>query len=422
MSTFLFFTHHTLNLLWGVVLSASFCGVRFTRKNTLLIFIIFTACGIAQLSTLVLSGGTELLVWKLYPLIVHLPLVFLLCFVFKKRLITAIVSFSLAYLCCQPSKWFGLRTATLIQNNTVVWLVKIFIAILVTGLLLRYFSTYIANLFNRNTRSVLIFGSIPLFYYGFDYVVGIYTNLWTTHYMLASELLSLSLCIFFMLFTAIYYKEYEQKIEAEHKEQIISITAEQRAKEIEAFRRSNLETSLLRHDMRLMLSNLSLCITEDDKQQALKMISGFSQQIEATALHRYCKNATLNYILTNFENKCTENNVDFHVEIGIDDLPVDEILFSSIISNALDNALNAQNKMPASERQVKLMLKNSGGKLLLSVKNPFRYAPVFVDGLPAANQKGHGYGTQSILYMTEKLGGKCQFTTKDHQFILRVIL
>ena len=68
------------------------------------------------------------------------------------------------------------------------------------------------------------------------------------------------------------------------------------------------------------------------------------------------------------------------------------------------------------------MLKDSGGKLLLSVKNTFNGTPVFIDGLPTTNKKGHGYGTQSIRYMTEKLGGKCQFSTQDNIFILRVVL
>ncbi|MGI6772411.1 MAG: GHKL domain-containing protein [Acutalibacteraceae bacterium] len=35
---------------------------------------------------------------------------------------------------------------------------------------------------------------------------------------------------------------------------------------------------------------------------------------------------------------------------------------------------------------------------------------------------GHGLGTQSIKYVTEKLNGNCQFVAKDGQFALRVVL
>jgi hypothetical protein len=68
------------------------------------------------------------------------------------------------------------------------------------------------------------------------------------------------------------------------------------------------------------------------------------------------------------------------------------------------------------------MLKSSQGKLLLSVKNPIQKKPVFSDGLPITNQDGHGYGTQSIRYMTERLGGNCQFNAQDNVFITRVII
>lgn len=68
------------------------------------------------------------------------------------------------------------------------------------------------------------------------------------------------------------------------------------------------------------------------------------------------------------------------------------------------------------------MLKTSGGKILLSVKNPVSEPPYFVDGLPVSKREGHGYGTQSIRYMTERLNGKWQFSVKNNTFILKVII
>lgn len=422
MDTILFYLHHALTLLWGIVLSVSFCGIKFTKRNTIFTVLIFVLCGISELATLMLSGGIEWTVWKLYPLIVHLPLIVMLCLLFQKKTITVIAAVSLAYLCCQPSKWFGLFIASFTDNSAIVWVSKIIIAAAVVIIVLHFFSYYISNIFNKDARSILTFSCAPMFYYVFDYIVGIYTNLWVEYALVVSEFLAFSLYIFFMLFCVVYYREYEKKLEAEHKEQIIRITAQQQAKEVKTIKESTLETSLLRHDMRLMLSNLSLCIEQNDTQQALKIISGFAKQVEATSLHRYCKNDTINYILMNFENQCKEASVDFQASVQLDTLHVDEILFSSIISNALDNALNAQTELPVSARQIKLMLKDADGKLLLSVKNPVKTAPVFVDGLPSTNKAGHGYGTQSIRYMTEKLGGKYQFTSEEDLFILRIVI
>lgn len=113
-------------------------------------------------------------------------------------------------------------------------------------------------------------------------------------------------------------------------------------------------------------------------------------------------------------------NSSFEHEVKIDHLAVDVNMFSAILSNALDNALDAQKELPQESRSVRLMLKTSGGKLLLSVENPIAAAPRFADGLPVSKKEGHGYGTQSIRYMTERLGGKWQFSVKESTFIQRL--
>lgn len=420
METILFFSHYAFILLFGVILSFSFCGLRFVKKTVIYALLTFAFCGILQIVVFYLLGEAN--TWKLYPIIVHLPLGVLLCALFKKRVITVLAAISLSYLCCQPSKWIGLLLEAVTQNNVIVFSAKILVALSVALVFIRFLSSYISEIFNKDSRSVLIFSFVPLIYYLFDYTVSIYTNLWDTHYRIVAEFLAFFLCMIFVAFCVIYYKEYEKKVDAERKEQIVEITLQQQAREIEAIKKSNLETRLLRHDMRLLLANLALTIKQGDKETSLKMISGFTKEVEANSLYRYCENDTVNYIIANFENKCRQSAVHFDATVDIEKLSVDEVLFSSIISNALDNALNAQTVLPEEERQIKLMLKDSDGKLLLSVKNPFKVKPVFVDGIPISDKKGHGYGTQSIRYLTEKLGGKCQFTLQNNTFILRIVL
>lgn len=45
-----------------------------------------------------------------------------------------------------------------------------------------------------------------------------------------------------------------------------------------------------------------------------------------------------------------------------------------------------------------------------------------VDAMPQTQESGHGFGTQSIRYMTEKLKGNCQFVADEQYFILRIVL
>jgi sensor histidine kinase regulating citrate/malate metabolism len=126
--------------------------------------------------------------------------------------------------------------------------------------------------------------------------------------------------------------------------------------------------------------------------------------------------------LSDFAAKCHSKDISFLHTVELNDIYVDEILFASILSNALDNALNAQTQVPIAERQIRLTLRSSHGKLLLSVENPTVQIPVFSDGIPVTSRPGHGYGTQSIRYMTERLGGNCQFSIQGNLFVVRVII
>ena len=421
MEAVFYYAHYILLLAFGVVLSFAFGGIRLPeRENLRRMAVLFVLCGLLQLVAYL--AFDEQTVWKLYPLITHVPIGAVLCLVYRRNIVTALAAVSSAYLCCQPAKWLGLLCYSLTHSAVAQGVVRSLTLVAVGGVVLCCLAPTLSRLFLKDRKSAAIFGSVPLVYYLYDYSMGIYTDFWTTNDRVAAEFLPFFLCVAFLLFCFAYYKEYEQKADAENKEQLIRLAVEQQRREVEAVKRSENELRILRHDMRMLLGNLSVCIENNDRETAREMISAYTSYIEGTKVDYYCANAIVNYILTDFANKCKEKQVAFTCVAGGEELAVDEILFSSILSNALDNALNAQEEMAEDRRRVELMLKLVNGKLLLSVKNPTATVPVFVDGLPLSARKGHGYGTRSIRYMTERLGGHCQFSVQDGLFILRVVL
>lgn len=412
--------HGLVLLLFGIFLSASFAGIAPTKKN-LSAIAIFCAV-IAVIQAVLHAIVEEPLMWKLYPLISHLPLILFFVLFFHKRVVTAIVSVFTTYLFCQPAKWFAVLINTLYEDAILEYCVRITVLLGVFVITVAYISRSLAEIFEKDTKSVCIFASIPTIYYIFDYATAVYTSVWLDNNRIAAEFLPFFLCIMFTIFCIVYYREHEKKSDAERNEQIIRVTVEQQAKELEAIRRSEHEIRMLRHDLRLLLSTLSVCVETDDKSTAKDLINSYTEQVDRSKPKRFCANDTINYILADFDAKCEAHEVKFSYSVGVDHISVNEIMFSSILSNALDNALNAVIELPVQMRSVSLMLKTVDGKLLLSIKNPTDKAPTFVDGLPISSKAGHGYGTQSIRYMTEKLGGNCQFAVKDGVFITRAII
>ena len=420
MDTFLFFFNYALLLLFGICLSAAFVGIRFSRQNVFVFSALFVLSGLVQLLLFFIVG--EQIVWKLYPLIVHVPTLLVLCLHFRKRLPAAIAALTAAYLCCQPAKWFGLFTESLSGNQTVGLIFRIAVLLILGFLAITRLAAYISALYSKDTKNVWIFGIVPMVYYIFDYTTGIYGDLWVKNSQIVFEFTPFILCIVHLIFCTVYYREYEQKAEAKRKEQMIRMLIEQQSRELEAMKRSEQEIRMVRHDIRLLMNNLSVCIDENDHETARKLISGYGARVDATAIKRYCENDAVNYVLASYETRCRELNVNFIINVNMGAMLLDEAELISILSNALDNALNAQQDLPADMRSIRLMMKTSVEKLLISVKNPYKTAPVFVDGLPVSSKPGHGYGVQSIRYMTEQLGGNCLFSLKDGMFVLQIVL
>lgn len=96
--------------IFGIVLSAAFCEIEWTRCHKLLL----VGCTILMLAlqgVVSLRWGTGLARY-LYPLITHLPL-WLLLAVMTRRALWPLVSVLTAYLCCQLRRWAALLVIAL---------------------------------------------------------------------------------------------------------------------------------------------------------------------------------------------------------------------------------------------------------------------------------------------------------------------
>lgn len=411
---------NSLLLVYGVFLSACFAGVLLTKKNNLILLMLSAASGLAQLVIMLLYGET--VVWKMYPLITHLPIGLLLWLRYRRKFSCILAAIAAAYLCCQPAKWFGTLVQSITGSLAADQIARILVLITMGLICLVRLGDSLKNIYSQDDKSIWILGAVPIGYYVFDYLVNVYADELVIGEQTADEFLPFFLCIVYLVFCVVYHREAQRKTAAERKAQLIRFTTEQQARELDEFRSREKEIRLIRHDIRLLLNNISACVDARDWENAKEFIDRYIDRVDATVIKRFCENDTLNYVLCNVSARCQGMDIAFNPVVQLDaDLP-DEIALSTILSNGLDNAINAIKQMPKENRYIKLMLKKADGKLLLSVKNPISKEPVMVDGMPVSEMTGHGYGTQSIRHLTESLGGKVQFTVEDRMFILRVVI
>ena len=258
--------HHAVTLLFGVYISATFLGIRMSRKNIAVLGGFSAAVGAVSTFSFIFFGGN--FTTQIYPLIIHLPLILFLTLFYKYTALRSALSVLTAYLCCQISKWVGLAVLSVIDSRWVFYSVRIVTTVVVFAVLIRFVSNAAAQLMQKPTEALLIFAILPFTYYFFDYATGVYTELIYSGKKVVSEFLGFALSVAYLLFLLVYFKQYEVKREAEQQSHILEVQREQYKREIEAQKRSANALSLLRHDMRHFCVAISAYIDSGEYDKA----------------------------------------------------------------------------------------------------------------------------------------------------------
>lgn len=177
MDTLLTILNNVAVSVFGSVLAASFCNIFHSRKKHWIFW-----CSMV-LILLVQSGVYAVwdaqLLRKVYPLVVHLPLVCLLYFLTKK-LLWSVISVFTAYLCCQLRRWLALFTVALVSGDYPMQeAVELLVTVPILLLLLWLVSPAVRHLAGYPAKRQLHFGIIPALYYIFDYATMVYTDVLT---------------------------------------------------------------------------------------------------------------------------------------------------------------------------------------------------------------------------------------------------
>ena len=415
------YTHNITTMLFGIFLSAFFLGVKQDKKNVLKLLLLAVTSGTLYFAIASLSDST--IVDQLYPLLVHVPLLLVLVLYYKFRILPSLISIFTAYLCCQCSNWMGLLALSVTGEEWCYYACRIVVTLVVFWVLYRYVCQTTTMLFAKTDRELLIIGSLPLVYYIFDYATTKFSSLLYTGNRAVPEFLGFAICLSYLIFLLVYFREYEMKSKAEQYNELIRMQMNSFQVEMDNTRKSEKKMSILRHDTRHHMAVLRTLIQQGDCEKALEYLNEVSQTYDDTVIKTYCKNEMVNSVLSIYNTRFEEQRIRWEVQVRIGDkLPCSEMMFCAILSNVLENAMHAVQELPQKKRLIQLSLSEKSGHLLLMAKNTVQNAPLFNDGVPVTERSGHGLGARSIVYYVEKLNGQYQFFMENGDFVVRIIL
>lgn len=295
--------HHATTLLFGAFASAALCGVEINGRRSLELVGVGAVTGTAfAIADLV---GGELFARQAYPLVVHLPLVVYLCVRYRLSPLLAILGVTSAYLSCQFSNWMGIAAFAATDSQVAYYAARIITTLGVFAVLLHWASDVGPRLAIKSPTELEILLILPLVYYIFGYATNVYTTLFHSGSVVTVEFLAFALCAFYLMFLAVYLmflavylRAYEAKEIAERERWMLATRDSAAIKELEAWRQSGRELSVLRHDMRHYLRGLAALIEEGHTDEALGRIDALCEANDRTAVRRYCANETVNIALS----------------------------------------------------------------------------------------------------------------------------
>ena len=387
--------------IFGIVLSAAFCELEWTRQRKLL----FAGCTVLMLAL----QGVVSLRWStsfaryLYPVITHLPLVILLV-AMTRKVLWSLIAVLTAYLCCQLRRWAALLV----------------IALFPTG------GTALRALSHSSLKLQLQFGVIPLLSYVFDYFTRIYTDLLSSGNQAAVEFMPFVCSLAYLVFVLQTTQEQKLRSQLEQTQNSLNLQVAQAVREIDALRESQRKASTYRHDLRHHLQYISACIENGRAEAAQEYIHSVCAEIEASKVNVYCENEAANLILSAFATRAQNSGIDFRVHAAIPlvlSLPDSDLCV--LLSNALENALHAgQHQREAGKPAVvETTAYQKDGRLFLQIANSCSFPVQFcAEGIPTTSQPGHGLGVRSICAIVDQYGGMYSFSQQQDQFVLRISL
>ena len=184
------------------------------------------------------------------------------------------------------------------------------------------------------------------------------------------------------------------------------------------------ESRQARHDMRHQLNQISALAESGDLEGLKAYLAKTVARIPNLDMH-FCENRAADSAVGYYCALARREGIPFRAKLDLpESLPVDEIDMCLVLSNLLENALEASLRTAPARRQIEITAYVHAERLILiEVENTFDGEVNEKNGVfRSSKRKGNGIGLQSVSHIAEKSGGASTFTHQNGIFSAKVML
>lgn len=236
-------------------------------------------------------------------------------------------------------------------------------------------------------------------------------------------LISFALLLLLLLFYALFYLMASSLNRNDRLRQENHFLSMQQAR-YDNLRSAIAQTREARHDMRHHFHILQSLTAQEEWESLRKYLSDVQASLPSTELD-LCDNTAVDSVAGHYGLLCRKQSIPFTFKLDLPrELPVPEIDLCLVLSNLLENALEASLKTAPDKRQIQLQAYlHSDNMVLLSVENAFDGEIKEKEGIIlSSKRRGEGVGLQSVCHIAEQNGGYSRFLYGDGVFRANVIL
>lgn len=180
-----------------------------------------------------------------------------------------------------------------------------------------------------------------------------------------------------------------------------------------------------KHDIRHFNRVLLGFINDGEYDKAKEYLRELDSMLEQVTVVSFCDNKVVNELLTIYSSRCQKHGFKLRAKANVPErFAMEEIELTSLLANALENALESQEKAPVNKRFISVDISYDGRKLRLQTKN---YCPEKIsfnkDGMPISTKVVQsGIGTAQIRAIANKYSGVANFTLEGDTFVVKAVM
>ena len=175
------------------------------------------------------------------------------------------------------------------------------------------------------------------------------------------------------------------------------------------------------HDMKNHL--LLLQAQAGNGQEVQDSIQELKEQIQEYENYYRTGNEFLDIMIRDKAKIAQEKKIDFSAVISFESGAFLEPLdISTIFGNALDNAIEASEKLPEDSRMITVKAERVRDMLLITIENNILPGTKITEETTKTDRFIHGFGLSNIKSAVGKYGGQCSIKSENSKFMLKIIV